>query len=146
MRAESRCVGLILLLTLALLAACDNGETPILPPSNQTSAGGVIAQPVSQAIPSSSILTTLPSVADIVEMIRPSVVNITTQYDAGSFLFRRSGGTSNGSGAIIHSDGYVVTNYHVISNADRIQITTDDGRVFRATVVGSDPATDLAVL
>jgi S1-C subfamily serine protease len=58
----------------------------------------VLVQPVAQSISSSSTLTTLPSVADIVEMIRPSVVNITTQYDAGSFLFRRSDGTSNGSG------------------------------------------------
>ncbi len=51
-----------------------------------------------------------------------------------------------GSGVILSPDGYIVTNYHVIEEAHRIQVTLDDKRTFRAELVGADPATDLALL
>jgi serine protease Do len=52
----------------------------------------------------------------------------------------------SGSGFIIDSDGYILTNYHVIEGADRVTVTLGDGRVFRATVIGVDPAIDVALL
>lgn len=133
---------------LALAAAC-GGEPPALPPSVAVTEGApaesaVVGQAVAQ-VPR-PVASTLPSVAEVVEAVRPAVVNITTRVEAGSFLFRRFGATGNGTGAIIQSDGYVVTNFHVINGATRIVITTDDGRHFDATVVGTDPVTDLAVL
>src|SRR3989304_5408012 len=51
-----------------------------------------------------------------------------------------------GSGFVIARDGYVLTNYHVIESADRITVTLADGRAFRAEVVGTDPAIDVALL
>lgn len=51
-----------------------------------------------------------------------------------------------GSGVIISADGYIVTNYHVIEIADEIEATLNDGRTFTASLVGSDPNTDLALL
>jgi Do/DeqQ family serine protease len=51
-----------------------------------------------------------------------------------------------GSGVIIDSDGYIVTNNHVIENADDIEVILDDNRVFKAKLVGKDPSTDLALL
>lgn len=51
-----------------------------------------------------------------------------------------------GSGVIISADGYIVTNNHVIDGADRLEITLNDNRNFDATVVGSDPSTDLALI
>jgi serine protease DegQ len=51
-----------------------------------------------------------------------------------------------GSGVIVRGDGYVLTNNHVIANADDIQVLLYDGRVAKATLVGSDEETDLAVL
>lgn len=51
-----------------------------------------------------------------------------------------------GSGVIISKDGYIVTNYHVIEQAEEIQVTLNDRRVYKATLVGSDPNTDIAVL
>lgn len=52
----------------------------------------------------------------------------------------------SGSGVIISDDGYVVTNNHVIDFADEIEVILTDDRTYRATIVGTDPATDLAVL
>lgn len=51
-----------------------------------------------------------------------------------------------GSGVIISSDGYIVTNNHVIDNSDEIEVTLNDNRKFKATLVGTDPATDIALL
>ncbi len=61
--------------------------------------------------------------------------NIDELYDQGS-----------GSGVIINSDGYIVTNNHVINGADAIEVSLSDSRIFTATVVGTDPSTDLALL
>jgi len=65
---------------------------------------------------------------------------------------REGGGDDNapregsGSGFIIDRAGYILTNQHVIDGADRVTVTLGDGRVFRATVVGADPAIDVALL
>ncbi|MDE6276947.1 MAG: Do family serine endopeptidase [Muribaculaceae bacterium] len=51
-----------------------------------------------------------------------------------------------GSGVIINKDGYIVTNNHVIDQAERLEVTLNDNRNYEATVVGSDPITDLALI
>lgn len=51
-----------------------------------------------------------------------------------------------GSGVILSSDGYIVTNNHVIDGAERLEVTLNDNQNFNATVVGSDPSTDLALI
>lgn len=51
-----------------------------------------------------------------------------------------------GSGVIISSDGYIVTNNHVIADAERLEVTLNDNRNYNATIVGSDPTTDLALI
>jgi Do/DeqQ family serine protease len=51
-----------------------------------------------------------------------------------------------GSGVIIRSDGYILTNNHVVEGADKIHVDLSDGRSFTATLVGSDPPSDLAVI
>ncbi len=53
---------------------------------------------------------------------------------------------SSGSGVIISGDGYIATNNHVIENAEKIEVTLDDNRLYEAEVVGTDPTTDLALL
>lgn len=54
--------------------------------------------------------------------------------------------SGTGSGVIIDSDGHIVTNNHVISDAQVVQVTLADGRDFRASIIGADPKTDLAVI
>ena len=114
------------------------------------------------------------SFSDLVEELSPTVVNITSsslmpnrkdqipQLPPGSpfedffkdFLDKDQNGsprrprrgTALGSGFIISSDGFVVTNNHVIENADQIEIEFFDGRFLEAKVVGTDPKTDIALL
>jgi len=54
--------------------------------------------------------------------------------------------TGEGSGFFISPDGYAVTNNHVVDHAKSVQVTTDDGTIFTAKVVGTDPKTDLALI
>jgi serine protease Do/serine protease DegQ len=100
----------------------------------------------------------------MLKLVTPGVVNIATQgrvvtrsplFDDPFFqrffdvpeLFRERRTQGLGSGVIIDSDeGYILTNHHVIENAELITITLKDGRQFEAKLVGSDPETDVAVL
>jgi serine protease Do len=54
--------------------------------------------------------------------------------------------TGQGSGFFISADGYAVTNNHVVEKAESVQITTDDGKIHKAKVIGTDPRTDLALI
>jgi serine protease DegQ len=100
---------------------------------------------------------------DAVQRAAPSVVNIFTSKEIRSPrhpllndpLFRRFFGelpddpqrsSSLGSGVIVTSTGYVLTNHHVVEAADEIEVALHDGKKLLAKVVGNDPETDLAVL
>jgi serine protease Do len=86
-----------------------------------------------------------------------------TPFQPGSPMerfFRRFGGpdalprmprgrgavTGQGSGFFISADGYAVTNNHVVDSADKVEVTTDDGKTFSAQVIGTDARTDLALI
>src|SRR6478735_1373899 len=114
--------------------------------------------------------------ADVVERVKPSVISVkvtmkdkaadaSTKDDAdeqGSPMerfFRQFGGPNGdpgrngrhgtmgqGSGFFISSDGFAVTNNHVVEGADKVEVTTDAGKTFTAKVVGTDPRTDLALI
>ncbi|MEM9849139.1 MAG: Do family serine endopeptidase [Bacteroidota bacterium] len=92
----------------------------------------------------------IPGATDFVnasEFVTATVVNIRAE-SGGTFDFWSSSsyGASTGSGVIISSDGYIVTNNHVIESGDKIQITLSDRREYTAKKVGTDPTTDLALL
>jgi len=59
---------------------------------------------------------------------------------------RRQQGQASGSGVIISKDGYIVTNNHVVQDADEVEVVMTDKRSFKAKVIGTDPLTDLAVI
>jgi len=98
------------------------------------------------------------SIADIAERVLPSVVNISLTklsrvQPTSPFPFffgppdqgdRREQGM--GSGVIVSEDGVILTNNHVVAEASEIKVTTSDKREFDATVVGTDPKSDLAVI
>jgi serine protease Do len=54
--------------------------------------------------------------------------------------------TGQGSGFFISADGFAVTNNHVVDGADKVEVTTDDGKTYKAKVIGTDPRTDLALI
>ena len=54
--------------------------------------------------------------------------------------------TGQGSGFFISADGYAVTNNHVVDKAENVQVTTDDGKIYQAKVIGTDPRSDLALI
>jgi len=85
-------------------------------------------------------------VVAIAERVGPTVVGISNQRSGQSIFERNLVESGSGSGVIISQDGYIVTNYHVIADADKIMVTLADKRQIEAKVAGSDPDTDLAVL
>src|SRR5215212_5394018 len=104
------------------------------------------------------------SYADAVQRATPSVVNIFTSKEVRSPrhpllndpIFRRFFGdqlpdeaqraSSLGSGVIVSTSGYIITNHHVVEAADEIEVALADGKKLLAKVVGNDPDTDIAVL
>ena len=104
----------------------------------------------------------IPDFSDLVTQVRPAVVSITTKLrpssdeaEAGMPMMpgmRRPGGgeqhpvEARGSGFIIDGDGTIVTNNHVVKDAQSVSVTLDDGTTLVAKIVGRDPRTDLAVL
>ena len=93
----------------------------------------------------------------IAQAVKPSVVNIAavSSNDAlnrkleemfGENRFQPIPKTGTGSGVILDDDGHIVTNNHVVEDAESIHVTLHDGRRYRAQVVGTDPMTDIAVI
>jgi serine protease Do len=98
--------------------------------------------------------------ADVAERINASVVNIDAASRAGHDVRRRRNADDpadgprefelphqgSGSGFIIDPQGFILTNFHVIQDADRITVTLADGRALKGEVVGADPAIDVALI
>jgi len=86
------------------------------------------------------------SIPEIVRKVTPSVVAIQTEVITYDIFFQPIPQQGAGTGIIIDSQGYVVTNYHVVENAKNIQVTLTDGRTFPAIKVRGDPWADLAII
>jgi serine protease Do len=97
--------------------------------------------------------------ADVVDKVKPAVISVRVRIDAGrrgkeiSRLSKDSPGarsrsvlTGQGSGFFISADGYAVTNFHVVEKANTVEVTTDDGHVFTAKVIGADQQSDVALV
>ncbi|MDX1653228.1 MAG: Do family serine endopeptidase [Brumimicrobium sp.] len=86
--------------------------------------------------------------------VKTKVVRTTVQtdplleffYGPGAGRQQKQYGVGSGSGVIVSSDGYIVTNNHVIQNASEIDVTLNDNSTYKAEVVGVDPSTDIAVI
>jgi S1-C subfamily serine protease len=76
----------------------------------------------------------------------PSVVNITSRAMTFDFFYGLVPQEGQGSGFVIDKDGHILTNYHVIADARQVEVTLHNRKKYKATVVGTDPAHDLAVI
>ena len=84
------------------------------------------------------------SVGQIYDRVHEGVVEITVT--AGGSELGGGGGQAQGSGFVIDEQGHVVTNHHVVDGAETARVTFANGETYDATVVGTDPSTDLAVI
>ena len=76
----------------------------------------------------------------------PSVVNITSKAMTFDFFYGEVPQEGQGSGFVIDKEGHIITNYHVIADARQVEVTMHNRKKYKATVVGTDPAHDLAII
>jgi len=129
-------MGLVILIIFSLsLPACGQSTTVnSTSPPTSTIATTPIAQPV------------LPTITDVVAKVKPSVVAINVDITTYNIFNQPVQAQGAGSGWIIRSDGYIVTNNHVVEGATKVEVTLSDGRTFPADNIYTDPVTDLAVI
>lgn len=82
------------------------------------------------------------SIAAIAQQAVPSIVTV----EVGEGNGRTDAASVSGSGVVFGSSGYLLTNNHVVEDAGFVRVVFSDGRIYQATVVGTDPVTDIAVL
>jgi serine protease Do len=136
----------VLILSFALVAAIA-GLLGVL-----VGGGGAVPLPAG-TLAAASTGPGSPSFADVVASVNPAVVHITAIQGA---VPEEEGATRNhgfgsvrrgeGTGFIVDSDGYILTNHHLVASPERIRVRLADRREFTATLVGTDPSTDLALL
>jgi len=126
-----------------------------------TTPPAATAAPTAMAVPTAApTLKTAPSGFDelaaaraledrliaVYEATSPSVVNITSRFYVYAWRMQAIPQEGTGSGFVYDRQGRIVTNYHVIENAEELLVTLADGGVYEAEVVGTDPNSDLAVI
>jgi serine protease Do len=145
--------GFVSVLALALAGGCARAnalkQSEAMPEPRRGEVG-VLSHPALTQVGGSV------SIADVAERVLPSVVTVSTtvvQRQQMPMLFPFFGGGPSerqaqgiGSGVIVSADGFILTNNHVVAEAKEIKVTTSDKREFDATVVGTDPKSDLAVI
>ena len=124
-------IGVVLLVSISLVVACTLANSP-------SSASEYLY--VDEGIGSEL------STQELVAEVAPAVVSIVTETVSYNWFWQAVPQTGAGSGIIISSDGYIVTNNHVVEGAQKVTVTLSDGSAFAATVVGTDAQTDLAVV
>ena len=120
-----------------LLAACSSEATPTPAPDSDMVTPSPSATPPAAPDSDGPLQTALPAVADVVAQVEPAVVSILVETGRGG---------GSGSGVIFRADGYILTNNHVVQDADSIVVVLSDGREREAQLIGTDRLTDLAVV
>lgn len=86
------------------------------------------------------------SLANLAAKLSPAVVNLIVTYETPELRARSARRLAQGSGFIIHPDGYLLTNYHVVKDASQVKVRLLDKSEFDGQIVGVDPQTDVALL
>ena len=141
-------IAAMLAITMIGSAALGFGGGMLAKNMNTTTAGNVT---INQVSPGSSVTqtssVTANTTSDIVKKTADSVVEIATEGIVTGSFARQYITKGAGSGVIISQDGYIVTNHHVIENANTITVTLRDGKTnYKATLIGSDEDNDIALL
>ncbi len=145
------CVAILLVLTTfkpSWVKAIKNGELPLYQTSDQ---------PVKSVLPQASFAeaasVAMPSVVSINVKQKQALVGANGSFldyffgeDLGGGVPRGLDSQAAGSGVILSEDGFIVTNNHVVENADSVEVILSDNRRLSAEVIGQDPETDIAIL
>jgi Trypsin-like serine proteases, typically periplasmic, contain C-terminal PDZ domain len=114
------------------------------------SGGGTSATPTATvtAAQPAAVMTTTSSLTQLYKDVTPGVVDITVDSTSAGGGFGQPGGTSEaeGSGFVYDTNGDIITNDHVVAGANTITVHFPNGKSAKATLVGSDPSTDIAVI
>ncbi|WP_031460412.1 S1C family serine protease [Chloroflexus sp. MS-G] len=154
-RQSGRGRWIMLLLELALLAVIASAFVWAALVGNRPTAVAVspsptpamqIAPTVGPTVIPLSVTDLEARIADVYREAGSSVVNITSRSVSYDFFFNPIPRQGSGSGFFYDTQGHIVTNYHVIADADELQVTLADGQTVPAQIVGSDPSNDLAVI
>ena len=141
--ARVKIIILVMFLALVLaVAGCDFLEKPSTATPTPTPMATPTSTPATTPTPPSS----LPAITEVVDAVQPAVASIIVGVITYDIFLQPVPQQAAGSGAIIDSRGYIVTNNHVVEGAESITVTLPDGRTFDAVLVGTDPLTDLAVI
>ncbi len=147
--ASGRIMAALSVSLILVFAACTSAENTNVPTSGSP-ATNVKTTPTAQNSATATINTggnsSLPDITSVVVRVQPAIVAISVESLERDFFLRPVPVQGAGSGVIINSDGFIVTNNHVIQGAQVIRVVLPDGRGFNATLVGRDPLSDLAVL
>ena len=115
--------------------------------AQMTPSGGNVVMYESDSNGSTSpVLDSGSTIADISKKVAPSVVEITTEVAQSGGFMSQYITEGAGSGVIISQDGYIVTNNHVIEDAEKITVILNNGDSYKAKLVGTDALTDIAVI
>lgn len=101
---------------------------------------------VYEAVPTNTVVYETSDLSDVVPKIENTVVEVYTETVQYNMFYGEYVTSGAGSGVIISSDGYIITNNHVIANAKSIRVTLHDGTDYSAVLIGTDADTDIAVL
>ena len=115
--------------------------TPTAPPPTPTSA-----TPQVPSLPEQPANALEAQVEAVYTQAGSAVVNVTSVTYAYDFFFNPVPQEGTGSGFVYDEEGHIVTNYHVIENAEELSVTLADGETYSAQIVGEDPTNDLAVI
>jgi S1-C subfamily serine protease len=138
----------LLLLSVGLACSAPGLAAPTLltpGPTPEPQVIIVVATPTPGPVTESAVTLEAQRIA-VYERAAPAVVNITTQVLRTSFFYGVIPEEGSGSGFVWDTAGYIVTNHHVIANAQKVEVSFSDDFTAAATVIGSDPVNDLAVL
>ena len=143
----------------ALLAAVIGAGSGIAAVTLSSKNGSNTSSPITSSVSGSNVNINIDETAEsvveaVAKKVTPSVVGIRTTTSVRSFFGSSNESTGEGSGVVYSADGYIITNYHVISGAvtnksgSKIEVFTDtlDSDSYEATVVGYNISTDLAVI
>ena len=129
---------MIIILSLTLTGCVSStSATPTSTPTPTSAPTQTTAQSASY---------TLPSITSVVDEVNPAVASIVVGTVTYDWWGQSVPSQQAGSGVIIDKRGYIVTNNHVVEGATSITVSIPDGRTFNATLVGTDSATDLAII